>query len=62
MIIFDLDTLADCEHRRHFVDPRYRDDCYYHSISTLTQMKGWYYKDQFKMCEPPIPMKFIPDW
>ncbi len=20
MIIFDLDTLADCEHRRHFVD------------------------------------------
>lgn len=26
MIIFDLDgTLADCEHRRHFVDPRKRD-------------------------------------
>ena len=26
MIIFDLDgTLADCEHRRHFVDPRKRE-------------------------------------
>lgn len=27
MIIFDLDgTLADCEHRRHFVDPVYQND------------------------------------
>ncbi len=29
MIIFDLDgTLADCEHRRHFVDPLYREDSF----------------------------------
>lgn len=29
MIIFDLDgTLADCEHRRHFVDPRKHPDFY----------------------------------
>ncbi len=63
MIIFDLDgTLADCEHRRHFVDPSKRNDCYYHSLSDLYQMEGWYYKDRFKMCEPPIRMKFIPEW
>lgn len=63
MIIFDLDgTLSNCEHRRHFVDPSKRDDCYYHFPATLTQSEGWYYKYQFKMCEPPKPMKFIPDW
>lgn len=64
MIIFNLDgTLADCEHRRHFIDPKKRDDCYekinpgYMRIS-----EGWFYKDRFKMSEPPLPMKFIPDW
>ena len=63
MIIFDLDgTLADCEHRRHFVDPSKRDDCYYHSLSDLNQMEGWYYNDRFKMGEPPRPMRFDPDW
>jgi hypothetical protein len=63
MIIFDLDgTLANCEHRRHFVDPSYRDDCYFHTPATHTQSEGWFYKDRFKMCEPPKPMKFIPDW
>ncbi len=63
MIIFDLDgTLADCEHRRHFVDPSYRDDCYYHLPATLTQSEGWYYKDVLLMCYPPKAKKFIPDW
>ena len=63
MIIFDLDgTLADCEHRMHFVDPSYRDDCYFHFPATLTQCEGWYYKDEFLMCEPPKAKKFIPDW
>lgn len=57
MIIFDLDgTLADCDHRRHFVDPSYRDDCYYHFPATLSQNEGWFYKDL------SIAMKFIPDW
>lgn len=61
--IFDLDgTLANCEHRRHFVDAAYRDDCYYHFPATLTQSEGWYYKDIFLMCEPPKAKKFIPDW
>jgi len=34
MIIFDLDgTLADCEHRRHFVDASYLQGCdHWHSI------------------------------
>lgn len=63
MIIFDLDgTLANIDHRRHFVDPSKRDDCYYHSPATLTQSEGWYYKDRFLMCEPPKAMKFTPDW
>jgi hypothetical protein len=63
MIIFDLDgTLANIDHRRHFVDASYRDDCYYHSPATLTQSEGWYYKDCFLMCEPPKPKKFVPDW
>lgn len=63
MIIFDLDgTLANCEHRRHFVDASYRDDCYFLYLSTLTQRKGWYYKERFKMSEPPQPMKFQPDY
>lgn len=34
MIVFDLDgTLADCEHRRHFVDPRKNDNYKYFSAS-----------------------------
>lgn len=63
VIIFDLDgTLANCDHRRHFVDPSYRDDCYYKMPATLTQKEGWYYKDVFLMCEPPKPKQFVPDY
>lgn len=63
MILFNLDgTLADCEHRRHFVDPRYRDDCYFHFPATLTQSEGWYYKDVLLACDPPKAKKFVPDW
>ncbi len=63
MIIFDLDgTLADCEHRRHFVDASKRDDCYYHEPATLTQSEGWYYKNVFLTCGPPKAKKFVPDW
>lgn len=62
MIIFDLACLANDEHRRHFIDPRKRDDCYFHFPATLTLSEGWFYKDRFKMSEPPIPMKFEPDF
>lgn len=63
MIIFNLDgTLADCEHRRHFVDPSYRDDCYCHFPATLEQSEGWFYNDVFLMSDPPKAKKFVPDW
>lgn len=63
MIIFDLDgTLADCEHRRHLVDPSKRDDCYYLETATLSQSEGWYYKYEFLMCEPARPKNFVPSW
>ena len=63
MIIFDFDgTLANCDHRRHFVDASYRTDCYYHFPATLSQSEGWFYKDRILMCEPPKAIKFIPDW
>lgn len=61
MIIFDLDgCLADCEHRRHFVDPSKRQDCYYRELSNLKQMQGWYYLDDVSY--PKSRMKFKPDW
>ncbi len=61
MIIFDLDaTLADCEHRRHFIDPSKRLDCYCHSPSDLKQMEGWYYLDDVSY--PKSRVKFTPDY
>ena len=65
MIIFDLDgTLADCEHRRHFVDASKRkeagfDDVYHKDIDTYDGGKGWYYKDKG---ERTFEKKFEPDW
>lgn len=67
MIIFDLDnTLTDCSHRQHFVDPSKNPECE-HILNpnpgiNYQKLSGWYYKDRYKMCEPPIRMKFIPDW
>jgi hypothetical protein len=62
MIIFDLDgTLANIDHRRHFVDASYRDDCYLH-VNTTTGKNSWYYMDRILTSEPPKPMMFIPDW
>lgn len=52
MIIFDLDgTLADCEHRRHFVDPSDNPD--YHQVSDALGYMGletwqWKHKDTGK--------------
>lgn len=61
MIIFDLDgTLADCDHRRYHVDPSKRSDCYYHSLSNLKQMQGWYYLDDVSY--PKSRVKFKPDY
>ncbi len=61
MILFDLDgTLADCEHRRHFVDPSKNKDysygCYYPLTgNNLIENWGWFNKQ-----DPP--KKFHPDW
>lgn len=46
MIIFDLDgTLANCEHRRHFVDPNKAIDVhFFEPISVTTEKEsGWYW-------------------
>lgn len=59
MIIFDLDgVLADCEHRRHFVDPEYRDDCVKYLCNTTREQ--WVYKDGWDKSE--TRRKFKPDW
>lgn len=58
MIIFDLDTLADCKHRRHFVDPS-KNSCFevdwphVMQINALTVPK-WRHKETGK--------KWKPDW
>lgn len=55
MIIFDLDgTLANCEHRRHFVDPS-------------KDPKAWEYShDDWRLLDkygsPSIEKKWQPDW
>ncbi len=61
MIIFDLDgTLANCEHRRHFVDPSYIEcDNPYRffaefQITKNGARRGWLNKRTGK--------KFVPDW
>lgn len=59
MIIFDLDgTLADCEHRRHFVDPSKRDDCVLWLSGTTKEQ--WVYHDGCQNHE--TRKKFKPDW
>lgn len=59
MIIFDLDgTLADCEHRRHFVEPvkntEYSFRCNPRGQENMKELSGWYHLDTNK--------KFKPDW
>lgn len=51
MIIFDLDgTLADCEHRRHFVDPK----------KNLEYLP--IYAKPFDYMDPKTGKMFTPDW
>jgi hypothetical protein len=59
MIIFDLDgTLADCEHRRHLVDPsknpEYSLRCNPKPKGNFQEDEGWYHITSNK--------KFKPDW
>jgi hypothetical protein len=64
MIIFDLDgTLADCEHRRHFVDPNKNIDYEYSNFGkdpitrepTILEYPNWHRKDNWSI-------RFKPDW
>lgn len=58
MIIFDLDgTLADCEHRRHLLNPdKYREICEYSNykivngvaVIDLEGKSSWRYKETGK--------------
>lgn len=62
MIIFDLDaTLADCEHRRYFVDPKKdRNAIYIPKIEDGIQNPGdWFIKDK---SESGILKKWKPNW
>jgi hypothetical protein len=54
MIIFDLDgTLADCEHRRHFVDPEKNENYFRYNGD---EFRG--YKDG----QAQLHVKWKPDW
>jgi hypothetical protein len=45
MIIFDLDgTLANCEHRRHFVDPKKNSEYSFMKGDMMTRMSDGYFK------------------
>jgi len=59
MIIFDLDeTLADCEHRRHFVDPTKLPNYFltgYDGKGEIIEQKGFYWNIDDRT-------QFIPDW
>jgi len=57
MIIFDLDgTLADCEHRRHFVDPRHPKNIEITSGCTIKINSQGYGESNHQI------NKFTPDW
>lgn len=61
MIIFDLDgTLADCEHRRHFVDPSYNT----HTILSGDVYRQYptFYDQKTGTCIIPCDNKWKPDW
>jgi FMN phosphatase YigB (HAD superfamily) len=73
MIIFDLDgTLADCEHRRHFVDPtkdlnlrciKYKDGSYdVHSVDDPT-LYSWKpdWQSFYEACDKDTPIEPVID-
>jgi hypothetical protein len=72
MIIFDLDgTLANCEHRRHLVDPSYNKNYTLRRYPTLDEAKNNKYiakewilieKSSYQHCINGNHEKFNPDW
>lgn len=60
MIIFDLDgTLADCEHRRHFVDPKKDGRVFYYQGNKESY---WALAATCTLDDPNGPMKWKPNW
>lgn len=60
MIIFDLDgTLADCEHRRHFVDPTKNPEYFHMQADGMTRVSVGYFKPREGSSGF---IKFQPDW
>ncbi len=64
MIIFDLDgTLADCDHRRHFIDPAKNAEYEYSNFGkdpitremTVKEFPNWHRKDN-------VDVRWKPDW
>lgn len=64
MIIFDLDgTLADCSHRRHFVDPRYCKECKRFLDESIRYDLGWHcYYPCDSVTHKDDLENFKPDW
>ncbi len=60
MIIFDLDgTLADCEHRRHFVDPKKNDYAFWFNAKDGGY---WAIMATSTLDDPDGPVRWKPDW
>lgn len=65
MIIFDLDgTLADCEHRRHLVDPSKNPDYFneVHSVELITDFECGEAAPEPRYVKKKTGEKFKPDW
>lgn len=66
MIIFDLDgTLADCEHRRHFIDPEKNPDyefMQYQNIGNLLIKDEWWHRNEMVRGIPPSRKRWKPNW
>lgn len=63
MIIFDLDgTLANCEHRRHFVDPKYNKDYREYAFACEGRSGFDAVGYDFRFVHNKTMEKFNPDW
>lgn len=60
MIVFDLDgTIANCEHRRHFVDPNMHPEYSFKEANLMTVLRTGYFKPRLGTSGF---IRFKPDW
>lgn len=63
MIIFDLDTLADSDHRQHFVDPKKNTNYFFWTHKDFPEFKGgWYHKTEVDDEYPEMLRPFKHNW